>query len=266
MQELLNKTALITGAANGIGLATAQLFCNEGCNLVLVDIDTKILDVATELEAMSLLADVSEEKSWKQIESYVKSHNIMIDIVVNNAGVNGKTIGLQDPENMTLKTWRTISKINLESIFLGCKFAIELMKHNTKNSAIVNVSSRSGIVGVPHLSAYASSKAAIRNYSKSVALYCAEKNYNIRCNTVSPAVIMSNMWKEMLDNSCAHKDFLNQIPLKRMGNPIDVANAILFLVSDRSAFITGSEIIVDGGILSGSAALPPLKINCYKEL
>jgi len=256
MQKLLNKTALITGASNGIGLATAQLFYNEGCNLVLVDIDKRILNVAKELQAIHFLLDVSEEKNWEQIELYIKSNDITIDIIVNNAGVTGEKLGLQDPESMVLETWRAIYKNNLESIFLGCKFAIKLMKYNSNNSAIVNLSSRSGIVGVPHLSAYGSSKAAIRNYSKSVALYCAEKKYNIRCNTVSPAAIMSNMWQEALSNEGVYNSLLSQIPLKRMGNTVDVANTILFLASDNSLFITGSEIIVDGGILAGSAASP----------
>jgi NAD(P)-dependent dehydrogenase (short-subunit alcohol dehydrogenase family) len=144
----------------------------------------------------------------------------------------------------------------MDGTFLGCKSAIEVMKN--KSGSIVNVSSRSGIVGIPGAAAYASSKAAIRNHTKSVALYCAQQKYNIRCNSVHPGAILTPLWEEAWgDNKeAAKKQIEAGIPLGRMGKPEEAAQAILFLASDESSFITGSEIIIDGGILAGSASAP----------
>ena len=263
MTKLDSKIALITGGANGIGRATAELFISKGIKVIIVDIDKKLYDVADEIEAYPLLFDVSIEKNWQKIAATIKKEFCTLDIVVNNAATNGllNSFIAQNPEHMSLKTWRSIHQTNLDSVFLGCKYGISFMKENTGNSAIVNVASRSGIVGVPGLAAYASSKAAIRNYTKSVALYCAEKNYNIRCNTVSPAAILTRMWDHVLKNEQDYKKFSSVIPLKRMGKAIDVASAILYLASDDSDFITGTEIIIDGGILAGSASSPSNQEN-----
>lgn len=130
------------------------------------------------------------------------------------------------------------------------------MKNNLEDSAIVNVTSRSGKVGVPTLSAYASSKAAVRNYTKSVALYCARKNYNIRSNAVTPTAILTRMWDHVLKDKQDYDNFSSTIPLKRMGIPNYESASILYLSSNDAQFITGTEIIIYGGILAGSAASP----------
>jgi len=258
-----NKIALITGGANGIGKATAELFISKGIKVIIVDIDKKTYDVAKLIGAYPLLFDISIENHWKKIVEKIKKEFLALDILVNNAATNGLeyNISAQNPEDMSLDTWRKVHKINLDSVFLGCKYGISLMKENVRNNAIINVASRSGIVGVPNLAAYASSKAAIRNYTKSVALYCAEKNYNIRCNTVSPAAILTNMWNHLLKDEEDYNKFSSVIPLKRMGKAEDVANAIFYLSSDKANFITGTELIVDGGILAGSAAAPSNQMN-----
>ncbi len=141
---------------------------------------------------------------------------------------------------------------------LGCKYAIRLMKK--KGGSIVNISSRSGIVGIPGAVAYAASKAAVRNHTKSVALYCAENKYSIRCNSVHPAAIMTPMWDAMLGQGAERNKMIEDIelgiPLGHFGEPLDIAYGILYLASDESKYITGIELTIDGGILAGSEAKP----------
>jgi NAD(P)-dependent dehydrogenase (short-subunit alcohol dehydrogenase family) len=133
-----------------------------------------------------------------------------------------------------------------------------MKKH--QNGSIVNISSRAGIVGIPRMVAYAASKAAVRNHTKSVALYCAEMRYNIRCNSIHPGAILTPMWDPMFGEGEQREQMIreisSQVPLGRMGTPLDVANAALYFASDESAYVTGSELHIDGGILAGSEASP----------
>lgn len=184
-----------------------------------------------------------------------------IDILVNNAGITGfeEDYGLQDPEHASLESWREIHAVNSDGVFLGCKYAIQTMKHFDGGS-IVNVSSRSGMVGIPGAAAYAASKAAVRNHTKSVALYCCQQGYKIRCNSVHPAAILTPMWDIMLGQSHQREQAIatitKDIPMGVMGSPDDVANTILFLASEESKYITGAEFTIDGGILAGASAAP----------
>lgn len=255
------KVALVTGSADGIGKAIAQLLAREGAKVVVSDINEALGQAtAAELGGAFVKLDVSDEASWQAAFAAIESAHGRLDILVNNAGIIG-TKGPQDPENATLDDWRLVHKINLDSVFLGCKYAIKLMRKNgAAGGSIVNMSSRSGIVGVPGASAYASTKAAVRNHTKSVALYCAAQGLNIRCNSVHPASIMTAMWKKMLGEGAAYEanlaKFSKDIPMKRFGTPEEVAQAVLFLASDESSYTTGSEINVDGGILAGTATSP----------
>lgn len=272
MNRIQDKVALITGAAKGIGKETAKLFAKEGAIVIITDIlDEKGKELETEInskypnQALYLHLDVASEKNWIEVIKNVEIKYQRLDILYNNAGITGLGIGLglQDPENASVESWNFVHQVNLNSIFLGCKYAIKLMKKNTSPDycSIINMSSRSGIVGIPTLAAYASSKAAIRNHTKSVALYCASNGYKIRCNSIHPASILTDIWDDMLpqnpkEKNEALKKIASSIPLGKMGEAKDVAYAVLFLASNESKFITGTELNIDGGILAGSSASP----------
>lgn len=248
--RLNEKIALITGGAQGIGRAIAQLFAKHGAKIIVVDLsDKKYSNENYSDDCNYLKLDVSKQNSWQEISSFIKARYKSIDILINNAAISGINT-FQDPENMSVKTWRHIHSINLTSVFLGCKFAINIMKNNQNQSSIINIASRSGIIAVPNLAAYSSTKAAVRNYTKAVATYCIQKGYSIRCNAISPAAIDTEMWDHYKKDKNIFDTFTSSLPLKRMGTAKEVAYAALYLASDESSYTTGSEVIIDGGILS----------------
>jgi 3(or 17)beta-hydroxysteroid dehydrogenase len=258
--RLENKVALVTGGAIGIGKSIVELFHKEGAKVIVTDInDVEGRQVAKDFSCEYYHLDVSKAEDWEIVFKEIKTRYKRLDVLVNNAGLMGFATGNGpfDPENFDEESWHKIHSVNLDGTALGCKYAISAMKNNGGGS-IVNVSSRSGIVGVPGAAAYASSKAAVRNHTKSVALYCAEKNYNIRCNSIHPAAILTLMWDPMLgqgkDREKALKAISDEIPLKRMGMPLDVAYGVLYLATDESSYVTGIELNIDGGILAGSSA------------
>jgi NAD(P)-dependent dehydrogenase (short-subunit alcohol dehydrogenase family) len=255
---------LITGAARGIGLATAQLFLKEGARVCLSDInDDEGAKVAAALGeyAYYLHLDVAVEENWQSVIADILKEQGKLDILVNNAGISGflETSGPHDPENLDMPSWHKVLDVNLHGTALGCKYAIRAMKQNNSGS-IINISSRSGMVGIPGASAYAASKAAVRNHTKTVALYCAEQGYGIRCNSIHPAAILTPMWDPMLGDGQAREKALEavgrDIPMGHIGDPDDVAGAALYLASSHAKYVTGSELTVDGGILAGSSARP----------
>lgn len=264
MNRLSGKITLITGAARGIGKATAERFHMESAVVLVTDIRDRegeqvVNQFPTNAEYHHL--DVSQEADWQQVFHHIKRQYGRLDVLVNNAGIGGflETKGPHNPEELDLESWRQVHAVNSDSVALGCKYAIQLMKQHQQGS-IVNISSRAGVVGIPHMAAYAASKAAVRNHTKSVALYCAEKGYNIRCNSIHPGAILTPMWNPILgegeQREAMIRELASQVPLGRMGLPIDVANAALYFASDESAYVTGSELHVDGGILAGSEAAP----------
>jgi len=264
LARLAGKKALITGAARGIGAAIAKLFVAEGATVIVSDIDVegaKSLAFSLGDSASFIALDVAKESDWIQAVGVLQTKFQGIDIVVNNAGITGflETSGPHDPENLDLASWHKVHQINADGVALGCKYAIKLMK-DSKAASIVNISSRSGIVGIPAAAAYASSKASVRNHTKSVALYCAEQNYPIRCNSIHPGAILTPMWDAMFVEESQKAETIKsisaEIPLGHMGEPIDVAFAALFLASNESKYVTGIELNIDGGILAGSSARP----------
>lgn len=260
-KRLEGKVALVTGGTSGIGKAVCDLFLKEGAKVVITDIDEAEGKKAAEhKDAAFFLLDVRDESVWEKAFDFAKKTFGDVNILVNNAGIIGLELGPQNPEEATLETWHKVHEINLDGTFLGCKHGIKAMK--THGGSIINMSSRSGIVGIPGAAAYASSKAAVRNHTKTVALYCADRGYNIRCNSLHPAAIMTPLWDLCLGPGKDHEKHMQEaehaIPLRHFGKPIDVAYAALYLASDESSYLTGSEITIDGGVLAGAAA-PPAK-------
>ncbi|GGO92127.1 SDR family oxidoreductase [Stakelama pacifica] len=258
MHRLKNKTCVITGAARGIGRAIAACFHDEGAIVILTDLDEAAgADAAAEIGCRFEPLDVREESDWARLSTLVP----MADVVVNNAGITGFEAGMtpHDPEHASLADWREVHRVNLDGTFLGCRYAIGAMKGKGTGS-IINISSRSGLVGIPGAAAYASSKAAIRNHSKSVALYCAQQGWKIRCNSIHPAAILTPIWEPMLgtgpDRDARMQALVADTPLKRFGMPDEVAAIALMLASDEATYVTGTEVNIDGGLLAGSAASP----------
>lgn len=258
MQRLNNKTCVVTGAARGIGRAIAARFHDEGGIVIVTDIDEVAgAGTAAEIGCRFEPLDVREEDDWSRLAGIVP----VADVVVNNAGVTGFETDVvpHDPEHASLADWREVHRVNLDGTFLGCRYAIGAMKAGGTGS-IINISSRSGLVGIPLAAAYASSKAAIRNHSKTVALYCAQQGWTIRCNSIHPAAILTPIWEPMLGTGPARHARMQALvadtPLKRFGMPDEVAAIATMLASDEAAYMTGSEINIDGGLLAGSAASP----------
>lgn len=266
--RLSGKVALVTGAARGIGAAVARNMAREGARVVATDIrdDAGRASVSGSADAADgsvsyRRLDVREEADWQTVTEEVVQEFGRLDVVVNNAGITGFEEGLvaHDPEHAELSSWRAVHATNLDGVFLGCKYAIRRMR-GTGAGSIVNIASRSGLVGIPGAAAYASSKAAVRNHTKTVALYCAEQGLRIRCNAVFPAAILTPMWEPMLGDGPDREERLaalsRDVPLRRFGTVDEVAQAVLYLASDESAYTTGAELVLDGGILAGAAASP----------
>ncbi|SDY67543.1 NAD(P)-dependent dehydrogenase, short-chain alcohol dehydrogenase family [Jannaschia faecimaris] len=260
MPRLVGKTCLVTGAARGIGAAIVQAFVHEGAQVIVTDIDEEGgRAVAEEVGGDFHRLDVSSEEDWKALARNIPQ----LDVMVNNAGITGfegpGAPPAHDPENCGLSAWHAVHAVNLDGTFLGCRYAIRAMRAKGAGS-IINISSRSGMVGIPMAAAYASSKAAIRNHSKTVALYCAGQGLAIRCNSIHPAAVMTPMWGPMLgggpDRAEREAAFVADTPLRRFGQPEEVAALAVMLASDEAAYMTGAELTIDGGILAGSAAAP----------
>ncbi len=258
MKRLQNKRCLVTGAARGIGEAIARSFIREGAHVVLSDINLNaVKQTAARLGGTPVFLDVANESQWDKVAKEYPE----IDVVVNNAGITGfeESPAPQDPEQAALEDWRRVHRVNTDGTFLGCRYAIRAMRRAGAGS-IINISSRSGLVGIPGAAAYAASKAAIRNHSKTVALYCAQEGLNIRCNSIHPAAILTPMWEPMLgdgpDRAARMASFVADTPMKRFGTTEEVAAVAVMLASDEAAYMTGTELTLDGGLLAGSAAAP----------
>ena len=247
------KVAIVTGAASGLGFAATHKLLNEGSKVILTDINKDILDTMEErLSAFSSSQfktyhhDVSSEESWKEVIDRSELDFEGINILINSAGIS---LGA-DIVSTDFEVWKKVHEVNLDSVFLGCKYAIPIMAKYGPGS-IINLSSISGIVAGWNTAAYNSSKAGVRHLTKSVALYCAKKGYDIRCNSIHPAFVNTPILdplKQAFGEEKAVQKLARQIPINRIGEPEDVAHAIIYLASDESKFMTGTEIVLDGGL------------------
>jgi 3(or 17)beta-hydroxysteroid dehydrogenase len=250
MGRVQDKVALITGGASGIGFAAAQLLADEGAKVVLTDRtepQSKSESAALSQRASFHKLDVTREDEWIAVTDAVVREFGKIDILVNSAGVSL----LKDIETTTLDEWRDLMAVNLDGTFLGCKHAVRVMKDRGGGS-IVNMSSVAGLIGSGNLAAYGASKGGVRSLTKSVALHCARKGYNIRCNSVHPSFADTPMLQAMVASARNPEKlasgFAAAAPLGRIAQPIEIARTILFLASAESTFTTGAELVVDGGL------------------
>jgi len=254
MNRVSDKICLITGAANGLGEATARLLAQEGATVVLTDIDvSKGEQLAKEInnsgsKALFVRHDVTSEDDWNNVIAQTLEKFGRLDVLVNNAG--GGTYN--DVETLSLADWKAIIALNLDSTFIGTQQAIRTMK-DSGGGSIINMSSVGGLVGSPNLVAYSAAKAGVKLFSKSVAIHCGAQNYNIRVNTVHPGLIKTESGMDMASKATgmsqdeAEAAFATMHPIGRIGKPIEIANMVLFLASDEASFATGGEFVVDGG-------------------
>jgi 3(or 17)beta-hydroxysteroid dehydrogenase len=250
MSRVQDKVALVTGGASGIGRATAQLLLKEGATVIVTDLDGRESESTVSALGRHVsfrVLDVTREDAWIDATDAVVDEFGRLDVLVNNAGI----ALLKDIETTRLEEWRNLMAVNLDGPFLGCKHAVRVMKDHGGGS-IVNLSSIAGIVGYGGLTAYCASKGGVRLLTKSVALHCARKGYNIRCNSVHPSFVDTPMLKTMVatarDPERMQANWTAAAPLGRLAQPIEVAQTILFLASDESTFTTGAELVVDGGL------------------
>ena len=238
---------MITGAAQGLGKEMAKSMMEEGAKVYISDINQDMLDeTVSELSCSGIKLDVTKSEDWEKAVTQIKEQSGSLNILVNNAGIgNGGDI-----ESTDIETWKLVHNVNLDSVFLGCKLALPLMR-DSGNGSIINISSMSGIVASHNTSAYNSSKAAVRHLSKSIALHCAKSTNLVRCNSIHPVFTRTAMVQSMIDaapDRNIEQKLIQQIPIRKLAEPIDIANAAIFLASDESSFITGTELLIDGGL------------------
>ena len=256
--RLNGKVALVTGGASGIGEACARRFAQEGAKVVITDLQTEKGEaVAAAISGRFLQQEVTDEDQWRAVVADVVQHEGRLDILVNNAGI----IGGGSVEDCDLDNWNRVMAVNVTGTMLGCKHGIKAMKANPggPSGSIINISSMAGYVGLPGAVAYTASKGAVRLLTKSVAVHCARSYKTIRCNSLHPGAIDTPLNQAAFDASGNPEGmralFQTLQPVGRMATPDEMAACALFLASDDASFVTGSELLADGGWLAAPSPL-----------
>lgn len=267
MSRIEGKIALISGAASGIGAQSARVLAAAGGIVVVTDVNEAAgRQLVGGIEAAGNRArfhrlDVTQEEDWDAVTTQVCAEFGGLDVLVNNAGIEC----IRNIEDLTLDEWRGICRVNLDGVFLGTKYGIRAMTSGSssrpRGGSIINLSSVAGLVGTAGQSAYNMTKGGVRLFTKSAAIECARLGYGIRVNSVHPGVIETPLveaaWSEWTkvgfgaDEAETRQNVLGLHPIGRLGLPDDVAKAILYLASDDSDFVTGTELVVDGGLTAG---------------
>lgn len=257
MGRVQGKIAVITGAASGIGQATASLMADEGAQVILTDIDRTRGEAAAKAIGGALFVehDAGDEPSWMSLMRQVIERFGRMDILVNNAAITGIGGPVGDPESTTVDNWRAVQRVNLEGVFLGCKHGIAAMK-GRGGGVIINMSSGGAIIPSPMNTAYGAAKAGVLNLTITVAIHCAARKYGIRCNAVLPGGTRTPMLLGLFDTLAQHTGaraadleagFASSGGIGRLAEPREIASAILFLASDEASYVNAEMLVVDGG-------------------
>lgn len=243
------KIALITGGGSGIGRATALTLAREGAAIIVTDLsESRAAETAAMIteaggKARAMAQDVTDEAQWQAVFASLRANEGRLDILFNNAGVSNNGVKLADT---TLEHWRFVNGANVEGVFLGTKYGIELMAE-TGGGSIINVSSIYGKVGAVGSVAYNASKGAVCLLTKGAALECGKARNGVRVNSVHPGFIETAMTAQRFSDNAARDWMIERTPIGRSGVPEDIANGVLYLASDESSFVTGAELVIDGG-------------------
>lgn len=240
------KITLVTGAAMGLGVAISRRLAEEGATVIMADVNVEeVTKQASDIGqcASAIRLDVTSETEWKDLFSQLEEEEVCLDVLVNNAGL----ASFVSYEETDMEHWRRLMSVNVDGVFLGCKSAISHMK-GRGGGVIVNLASVAGMRGGFLGPAYTASKAAVINLSRTTAIYCGRSGYNIRCNSVLPGITRT----PMMDSA---PEWMNEAsetatPIGKRGEPSDIANAVLYLASDEAKQVTGTELVVDGGLLA----------------
>ena len=262
--RLDGKVALVTGAGRGLGAETAEVLAEAGAKVVLSDItEDQPMAVVERIkkdggEAIFIKLDVGEASQWEKAVNQTVEVFGGLDILVNNAGVESMDL----IENMVPEDWSFVQRVNNDGVFLGTKYAILAMKpggSSGRGGSIVNICSITANVGFQGACAYSAAKGAVRAFTKVAAVECGKLQYDIRVNSIHPGVILTELTLEGMQNSAdrgifesveaAQALYESMHPIGRLGQPVDIAQAVLYLASDASAFVTGAELVVDGGYI-----------------
>jgi 3(or 17)beta-hydroxysteroid dehydrogenase len=258
MKRLAGKTALVTGGASGLGKAIAVRLQTEGAVVAISDRQAELGQTTAAAGGFLFLEhDVCDESRWSEVVREIEQRCGKLDVLVNNAGIVGGPQDSINPQSTTLENWRRVFAVNVEGVFLGCRAALPAM-HRAGGGSIVNISSVAGLLATPYNAAYGASKAAVWQFTKSVAEHCALVDPTIRCNSVHPGDVHTPLWDRLAEEVAQARgvsveavlaEAQKTSPLGGFTLPEDVASAVAYLASDESRRITGSQVMVDGGLI-----------------